>query len=86
VPQRNASAEGSNLALLLHATNRLGEAESLYRPALAIFLIFQRNTGHPHPDRDAAIGNYDALLSAVGRGRGGIRLAVRDIHREAGLG
>jgi hypothetical protein len=27
---------------LLHATNRLGEAESLYRPALAIFLIFQR--------------------------------------------
>ena len=48
-----------------------------------IFLIFQYNTGYPHPHRDAAIRNYEALLSAMGRGRGSIRLALCDAYREA---
>ena len=28
----------------------------------------------PHPRRDVTIGHYQALLSAMGRSRGGIRL------------
>jgi tetratricopeptide (TPR) repeat protein len=56
----------SNLAQLLHATNRLGEAEPLMRRHLVIFLAFQRDTGHAHPHRDAAIRNYTGLLGAMG--------------------
>ena len=57
----------NNLAQLLQATNRLGEAEPLMRRHLVIFLAFQRDTGHAHPHRDAAIGNYAGLLRAMGK-------------------
>ncbi len=75
----------NNLALLLRATNRLAEAEPLMRRALAIFLAFQRDTGHPHPHRDVMTANYTSLLSAMGRDQTGIKAAIADAHREAGL-
>ena len=75
----------NNLALLLQATNRLAEAAPLMRRHLVIFLAFQRNTGHPHPHRDAAIRNYTNLLSAMGRDQATIADAIAGAHREAGL-
>ena len=76
----------NNLAALLQATNRLGEAEPLMRRHLVIFLTFQRDTGHAHPHRDAAIRNYTRLLSEMGRDKAAIRAAIESAHREAGLG
>ncbi|HME27801.1 MAG TPA: tetratricopeptide repeat protein [Acetobacteraceae bacterium] len=75
----------SNLAALLQATNRLGEAEPLMRRHLAIFLAFQRDSGHPHPHRDAAIGNYSRLLAAMGRSETEIAAAIAKMKRQAGL-
>jgi tetratricopeptide (TPR) repeat protein len=76
----------NNLAALLQATNRLGEAEPLMRRHLVIFLMFQRDTGHAHPHRDAAIRNYSGLLSKMGHDEASIRTAIEDAVREAGLG
>ena len=75
----------NNLALLLQATNRLGEAEPLMRRHVVIFLKFQRATGHPHPHRDAAIGNYATLLDAMGRDEAAILAEFQAMMREAGL-
>jgi tetratricopeptide (TPR) repeat protein len=75
----------NNLARLLQATNRLGEAEPLMRRHLVIFLAFQRDTGHAHPHRDAAIGNYAALLAAMGRSEPEIVAAIATVFREVGL-
>jgi len=52
----------NNLARLLHATNRLGEAEPLMRRALAILLEFERGTGYEHPHRQLVSVNYRSLL------------------------
>ena len=43
----NVAIRLNNLAGLLQDTNRLDEAEPLMRRALAIFLAFRRETGHP---------------------------------------
>ena len=75
----------NNLAQLLKATNRLGEAEPLMRRHLVIFLMFQRDTGHPHPHRDAAINNYAILLEEMGRTEAEIAGALQAAMREAGL-
>ena len=75
----------NNLARLLQDTNRLGEAEPLMRRMVVIFLAFQRDTGHPHPHREAVIQNYTNLLSAMNRDDASIRVAIADAHREAGL-
>ena len=75
-----------NLAMLLGRTNRLGEAEPLMYRALAIFLAFQRDTGHAHTHRDAVIGNYTRLLAAMGRSEAEIKAALATLRREAGLG
>jgi tetratricopeptide (TPR) repeat protein len=80
----------NNLAQLLQATNRLGEAEPLMRRHLAIFLAFQRDTGHAHPHRDAAIGNYAALLAAMGKTEADtvatLQVLMREVlMREVGL-
>ena len=81
---RTSRSDLNNLALLLQATNRLGEAEPLMRRALAIFLAFQRDTGHAHPHRDAAIANYRGLLAAMGKTEAEIDAAGlrRDTGRE----
>ena len=81
----NVAIRLNNLALLLQATNRLGEAEPLMRRALAIFLAFQRDTGHAHPHRDAAIRNYADLLAAMGRSEADIAAAIAALRHEVGL-
>ena len=45
----NVARDLNNLALLLQATNRLGEAEPLMKRALVILFKFTHETGHPHP-------------------------------------
>ena len=75
----------NNLATLLQDTNRLGEAEPLMRRALAIFFAFQRDTGHTHPHRDAAIANCTDMLTAMGRTEAEIAAELTALHREAGL-
>ena len=56
----------NNLALMLQATNRLVEAESLMRRHLEIFLQFTRDTGHQNPHLMDALNNYGRLLVAMG--------------------
>jgi len=56
----------NNLALLLRATNRLAEAEPLYRRSLKIFAAFSHRTGHEHPHFCTVINNYAGLISAMG--------------------
>jgi tetratricopeptide (TPR) repeat protein len=75
----------NNLARLLQETGRLGEAEPLMRRHLAIFLAFQRDTGHAHPRRDAAIGNYTRLLAAMGRSDVQIAEEFAALRHEVGL-
>jgi len=56
----------SNLAALLKATNRLGEAEPLLRRSVEILAAFQQATGHQHPHLPAVRHNYLDLLAAMG--------------------
>ena len=55
------------------------------RRHVVIFLKFQRATGHPHPHRDAALGNYAALLDAMGRDQASILAQFQAMAREADL-
>ena len=54
----------NNLALLLKATDRLAEAEALYRRALA---IDEQNFGWDHPNVGTDLNNLAALLEAANR-------------------
>ena len=54
----------NNLALLLKATNRMAEAEPLYRRALA---IDERSYGPDHPDVATDLNNLALLLQATNR-------------------
>jgi tetratricopeptide (TPR) repeat protein len=74
----------NNLAMLLQATNRLAEAEPLMRRHLAIFIDFEHKTGHPHPHRDDAVGNYAGLLAAMGKSEAEIRAAIASLVAEGG--
>ncbi len=75
----------NTLGQLLQATNRLGEAEPLMRRPVVIFLRFERDTGHPHPHRDAALNNYTRLLQRMGKSAAEIAAEVQAIRRDAGL-
>ena len=55
----------NNLAALLQATGRLGEAEPPMRRAVETFEKFERNTGHRHPHYEAALKNLAALEAAT---------------------
>ena len=57
----------NNLAELLQDTNRLGEAEPLYRREVQILIEFRRRTGHEHPNFRVGRANYVGLLEALGR-------------------
>ena len=63
----NVATDLNNLARLLQATNRLGEAEPLMRRSLAIFVDFTRRTGHEHPHLEAVMVNYHFLLDEMGK-------------------
>ena len=79
------AAHLNNLATLLQATNRLAEAEPLMRRHLVIFLAFQRDTGHAHQHRDAAIANYEGLLAAMGKDAAAIGAKIEAAIEQAGL-
>ena len=49
----------NNLAALLHATNRLANAEPLMRRA---FVIFLSSLGLDHPKSQTILGNFRKLL------------------------
>jgi hypothetical protein len=76
----------NNLAHLLIATNRPGEAEPLMRRALQILLNFSRATGHPHPHVGNVANAYANLLGGLGRSEGQIRseLTALGIQFQAG--
>jgi tetratricopeptide (TPR) repeat protein len=75
----------NNLADTLTGTGRSREAEPLMRRMVAILLAFQRDTGHVHPNRDAAIRNYAGVLAAMGRSEPEIVAALATVRREVGL-
>ena len=60
----NYAARLNNLAGLLRATNRLAEAEPLYRRALA---IDERRLGQDHPNVATGLNNLASLLQATNR-------------------
>ena len=55
----------NNLAQFLRAMNRLAEAEPLMRRAVEILLKFNAQTGQPHPQLQAMLGNYAGLRHAL---------------------
>ena len=67
----------NNLAGLLSATNRLAEAEPLFRQVLRILAEFGHRTGHEHPHFRTAIDNYAGLISAMGLSQDAIAARVR---------
>ena len=76
----------NNLALLLHATNRLGEAEPLYRRALA---IDEKSYGPDHPDVARDLNNLAELLritSRLGEAEPLYRRALAITEKSYGLG
>ena len=50
---------------MLRDTNRLAEAEPLYRRALEILQQFALKNEHVHPSMNIALGNYRAVLEAM---------------------
>jgi tetratricopeptide (TPR) repeat protein len=62
----NVARNLNNLALMLHATNRLAEAEPLSSRVVAIFVAFEKATGHKHPHMQIVLANYRRILSAMG--------------------
>ena len=74
----------NNLAQLPRFTNRLAEAEPPMRRHLAVFIDFERRTGHPHPHRDKASRNYAGVLAAMGKGEAEIKAAIDGVTAEVG--
>jgi len=60
----NHAARLNNLAALLQATNRLAEAEPLYR---RVVTILETSLGSNHPDGAVALNNLALLLQATNR-------------------
>ena len=75
----------NNLAQLLKATNRLGEAEPMMRRALLILLKFTREIGHLHPDLRGALKNYSGLLKEMSLGDEEIRKRLVQVGIDAGF-
>ena len=55
------------------------------RRPVVILLMFQRDTGHAHPHRDATLNNYAMLLKEMGRSDAEIAAEHRAMMWEAGL-
>ena len=51
-----------------------------------MFLGYQRDTGHPHPHRDAQLNNDAILLREMSRSEVEIAAEIQALMREAGLG
>ena len=81
----NVAISLNNLAVLLHGTNRLSDAEPLMRRHLEISLQITAATGHEHPYLRAAVGNYSVLLEEMGRSPSQIRAQLEEIGRSFGM-
>ena len=55
------------------------------RRMVLILLLFQRDTGHPHPHRETALHNYASLLQAMGKTRAATDMSIQSLQREASL-
>jgi hypothetical protein len=71
---------------LLQATNQLAEAEPVMRRHLAIFIEFERQTGHRRPNHVRAIVNYTGLLSEMGQSEADIKAAIASLAAEGCAG
>jgi hypothetical protein len=69
----------NDLAQLLTATNRLGEAEPLMRRALA---IFSRSLGVDHPNTERAARNYRNMLTPMGQHPDEILARLKEFGRD----
>ena len=65
-----------NLAALMRDTNRLAEAKPLMRRHLAIFIEFERRTGHPHRHRSQGLASCNRLLAQMGKSEAEIEAAA----------
>jgi hypothetical protein len=74
----------NNLAGLMVAGNRLGEAKPTMRRVVEIFAKFTRDTGHQHPHLQAASRNYAGLLQEMGRRPDQIRTMLNEIANRYG--
>ena len=81
----NVAIDLNNLAQLLQATNRLGEAEPLSERSLQIFLRFTQATGHEHPHLRAVLANHRGLLAAMGQDPDEISRRLSEIARPFGI-
>jgi hypothetical protein len=52
------------------------------RRALEIYLNFTRTTGHPHPNQQTFINNYQELLRVMGRSEKQIQATLRAMAPE----
>jgi predicted component of type VI protein secretion system len=76
----NVATAINNLAQLLKATNRLSVAEPLMRQALAIAIMFQKQTGHEHSSYQDMKGNYINLLKAMELSDTEIEQRLKSVH------
>ena len=74
-----SSIVGADRKMIRYRPCRLAEAEPLMRRMVAVVIDFERRTGHPHPHRDAALGNYARLLAATGKSEAEITAALADV-------
>jgi hypothetical protein len=81
----NVARDLNNLAMLLQTTNRLREAEPLMRRHLLILPKFTRDTGHRHPNLQAAFVNYQGLLQAIDLPEGEPARHIASLGMEAGF-
>jgi hypothetical protein len=54
------------------------------RRHVAIFIDFERGTGHPHPYRDAGLRNYAVMLAEMGKSEAEIKAAIVSLLTERG--
>jgi hypothetical protein len=73
----------NHLALCLWDTDRLSEAEQVFRRSLVILTRFTLTTGHQHTELEASRSNYTRLLREIGRTDAEIDTALASIGEEA---
>jgi hypothetical protein len=71
----------NNLAQLLQTTNRLAEAEPLYRRGSKILIAFT-DQGYQHPNLEAGIINYFGFLQAQGLSEEAIQAKLASLHQQ----
>jgi hypothetical protein len=71
----------NNLAQLLQATNRLAEAEPMYRRGLKILIAFMQQ-GYQHPNLEAGISNYLGCLQAQGLSEEAIQAKIASLLQQ----